>query len=120
MNKDIFYKKETVYKKAGKEVVDAAYAYADGYKKFLDDAKTEREAVKVAIGMLEAKGFREYKFGDAMKKGDRLYYNNRGKNLFAFTIGENAYDGLRITASHVDTVLVSFNVKSFLAWVYSQ
>ena len=39
MNKDIFYKKETVYKKAGSAVVEAAYAYAEGYKKFLDAAK---------------------------------------------------------------------------------
>ena len=102
MNKDIFYKKETVYKKAGSAVVEAAYAYAEGYKKFLDSAKTEREAVKTAITMLEAKDFREYKFGDKIKKGDRLYYNNRGKNLFIFTIGDNVKDGLRITASHID------------------
>ena len=102
MNKDILYKKETVYKKAGKEVVDAAYAYAEGYKKFLDAAKTEREAVSVTIEMLKEKNFREYKFGDEIKKGDRLYYNNRGKNLFVFTIGEDVREGLRITASHVD------------------
>ncbi len=102
MNKDILYKKETVYKKAGKEVVDAAYAYAEGYKKFLDAAKTEREAVSVTIEMLKEKNFREYKFGDEINKGDRLYYNNRGKNLFVFTIGDDVREGLRITASHVD------------------
>ena len=103
MNKEIFYKKETVYKKAGSEIVKKAYAYAEDYKAFLDAAKTEREAVRTAIDMLSAKGFREYCFGDVIKAGDRLYYNNRGKNLFVFTIGENiASTGLRITASHVD------------------
>ena len=103
MSKDIFYKKETVYKKAGSDVVAAAYAYAEGYKKFLDAAKTEREAVKATIEMLEAKDFREYKFGDKINKGDRLYYNNRGKNLFIFTIGEDIKNGLRISASHIDS-----------------
>ena len=103
MNKNIFYKKETVYKKAGSDVVEAAYAYAEGYKKFLDVAKTERETVKATIQMLEAKDFREYKFGDKIKKGDRLYYNNRGKNLFIFTIGNDVKDGLRISASHIDS-----------------
>ncbi len=103
MDKNIFYKKETVYKKAGKDVVNEAFKYAEGYKSFLDEAKTEREAVKSAISMLSAKGFREYKFGDEIKKGDRLYYNNRGKNLFAFAIGASgASEGLRIAASHVD------------------
>ena len=103
MNKELLYKKETVYKKAEKTVVDGAFCYAEGYKSFLDAAKTEREAVKVAIAMLEAKGFKEYKLGDAINKGDRLYYNNRGKNLFAFAIGANGVDdGIRITASHVD------------------
>jgi len=103
MNNDIFYKKETVYKKAGKAVTAAAFEYAEGYKRFLDAAKTEREAVTATLEMLAARGFREYSFGDPIKKGDRLYYNNRGKNLFIFTVGEDgAADGLRITASHID------------------
>lgn len=103
MNKDILYKKETVYKKVDGSVVDAAYAYAEGYKKFLDAAKTEREAVNTTLDMLKAKGFSEYNFGDEIKKGARLYYNNRGKNLFVFTIGDDcAKNGLRITASHID------------------
>ncbi len=103
MNKNILYKKETVYKKADKLTVESAFAYAEGYKKFLDAAKTEREAVKTVITMLGAKDFREYKFGDKIKKGDRLYYNNRGKNLFIFTIGSDGVkDGLRIAASHID------------------
>ena len=103
MNKDILYKKETVYKKAGDAVTAAAFAYAEDYKKFLNAAKTEREAVKTTIDMLTAHGFREYNFGDKINIGDRLYYNNRGKNLFIFTIGSKGVsDGLRITASHID------------------
>ncbi len=103
MNKEILYTKETVYKKAGKQITDEAFAYAENYKSFLDAAKTEREAVKTAIEMLSAHGFKEYDLGDEIKIGDRLYYNNRGKNLFAFVIGnDGAKNGLRITASHVD------------------
>ena len=103
MNKELLYKKETVYKKSGKSVVNEAFAYAEGYKAFLDAAKTEREAVRAAIAMLSVKGFKEYKLGDKISAGDRLYYNNRGKNLFAFAIGKNGVeDGIRITASHVD------------------
>ena len=103
MNKDILYSKKTVYEQLGKETTEAAFAYAEGYKSFLDAAKTEREAVKVSIEMLAAKGFKEYTLGDKVAAGDKLYYNNRGKNLFVFTIGsESIVNGIRIVASHVD------------------
>ena len=103
MNKDILYTKKTVYEKLGKETTDAAFAYAEGYKSFLDAAKTEREAVNTSIDMLKANGFKEYVLGDKVAAGDKLYYNNRGKNLFAFTIGsESIANGIRIVASHVD------------------
>lgn len=103
MNKDILYTKKTVYEQLGKETTDAAFAYAEGYKSFLDAAKTEREAVKASIAMLAAHGFKEYTLGDAVSVGDKLYYNNRGKNLFVFTVGsESIAKGIRIVASHVD------------------
>jgi aspartyl aminopeptidase len=103
MNKDILYSKKTVYEQLGKETTEAAFAYAEGYKSFLDAAKTEREAVKTSIEMLAAKGLKEYTLGDKVAAGDKLYYNNRGKNLFVFTIGsESVANGIRIVASHVD------------------
>ena len=103
MSENLTDKKETVYKKTDAENISAAFDYAEGYKSFLNSAKTEREAVKTAIAMLKPYGFKEYSFGDEIKIGDRLYYNNRNKNLFVFVIGSNgASDGLRIVASHID------------------
>lgn len=103
MSENLTYKKETVYKKTDAENISAAFDYAEGYKAFLNSAKTEREAVKTAIAMLKPYGFKEYSFGGEIKIGDRLYYNNRNKNLFVFVIGsDGASDGLRIVASHID------------------
>lgn len=103
MKNELKYEKKTVYEKTDKKNITAAFDYAEGYKKFLDAAKTEREAVKVAIDMLTPYGFREYQLGDKIEIGDKLYYNNRGKNLFVFTIGnDGAKNGLRIVASHID------------------
>ena len=103
MNKELSYKKETAYKKTDKSNIKAAFDYAEGYKSFLNAAKTEREAVKAAINMLTPYGFKEYNFGDEIQAGDRLYYNNRGKNLFVFSIGsEPITEGIRITAAHID------------------
>jgi len=86
-NKDLVYEKKSVYELAGKEVVDAAFAYAEDYKKYLDDGKTERESLVASIAIAEANGYREYRLGDKIEAGDRLYYNNRGKNLFLIKVG---------------------------------
>ncbi len=96
-------KHESAYSKLGTEGTEKAYEYAKGYVKFIDAAKTEREAVAEAVRLAEANGYKSYEFGDAVKAGDKLYYNNRGKSIFLFKIGsEDIECGIRITAAHVD------------------
>ena len=103
-NKNLRYEKKTVYELAGAKVVEEAYEYAKNYVKFLDASKTEREAVLESVRIAEAAGYRAWNFGDAINVGDKLYYNNRGKNIFLFRIGtENINNGVRITAAHIDS-----------------
>ena len=103
-NKNLRYEKKTVYELAGPAVVDEAYEYAKNYVKFLDAAKTEREAVVESVRIAEAAGYRAWNFGDPINVGDKLYYNNRGKNIFLMRIGtENINNGIRITAAHIDS-----------------
>lgn len=45
--------------------------------KFLDEAKTEREAVKAAVEIAEKAGFTEYIPGKLYNPGDRVYAINR-------------------------------------------
>ncbi len=100
---ELVYEKKTVYERADREAIDRAFDYCEGYKKYLDLGKTEREAVKVSIEMVERAGFTEYRLGDKIKAGDKLYYNNRGKNLFVFSVGsEPINEGIRLTVAHVD------------------
>ena len=103
-NQNLRYEKKTVYELAGAKVVEEAYEYAKNYVKFLDASKTEREAVTEGVRLAEAAGYRAWNFGDAINVGDKLYYNNRGKNIFLFRIGtENINNGIRITAAHIDS-----------------
>ena len=103
-NQNLRYEKKTVYELAGATVVDEAYEYAKNYVKFLDAAKTEREAVVESVRSAEAAGYRAWNFGDPINVGDKLYYNNRGKNIFLMRIGtENINNGIRITAAHIDS-----------------
>ena len=104
LKNELFYTKKNVYQLTDEANVKAAFDYAIGYKDYLDNAKTERESVSKAIEIAEKAGFKPYTLGQALKAGDKLYYNNRGKSLFVFTIGsENIENGIRISAAHVDS-----------------
>ncbi len=101
---EVFYKKKSAFELWHKDELDAAMEYSKGYAKYLDEGKTEREAVIASIRMLEAAGFREYKLGDAIAAGDKIYYNNRGKSIYVLAVGtENINSGVRISAAHIDS-----------------
>lgn len=65
--------------------------YAEGYKTFLDEAKTERDAVKEIARMAEAKGFRAWKRDDILKAGDKIYRINRNKGIMLAVIGKRTF-----------------------------
>ncbi len=100
---DLIYEKKTVYERGGKELCDRAYDYAKGYMTYLDKGKTEREALNYSIALCEERGYRPYRLGDPIHVGDKLYYNNRGRNLYVFSVGsEPINEGIRLTAAHID------------------
>lgn len=103
---ELTYSKKSFYEVFENEptMIDAAYDYARGYATYLDSSKTEREAVITSIALAEKNGYRAWKLGDPVKAGDRIYYNNRGKNLFVMQIGTEPINcGIRIVASHIDS-----------------
>ena len=84
------------------------FHFCEGYKKYISDCKTERESIKGAISLAEAKGYRDLKnvisTGESLKAGDKVYYNNMDKSLALFLIGsESIESGMRIIGSHVDS-----------------
>ena len=104
LKEKLFYKKENTFDVAGEGYADKVSAYAEGYKSYLDNAKTEREAVNKSIEMLTEAGYTEYRLGDKIEKGGAYYFNNRGKSLFAFKLGsESVENGIRICAAHIDS-----------------
>ena len=103
LKEKLFYSKKNVFENASDDA-EAAYEYAKNYMHFLDAAKTERESVIESIKIAEAAGFKSYELGEKINVGDKLYYNNRGKNLFLFTVGsEPLENGIRIAAAHIDS-----------------
>lgn len=98
------YKKQNYFEAANAAERKEIFAYAEGYKAFLDAAKTEREACAVSVEMAKKAGFTEYHFGDKLKAGDKKYFVNRGKSIVVFRVGTKNLeeDGLRLIASHID------------------
>lgn len=98
------YKKQNYFESANTAERKEIFAYAEGYKAFLDAAKTEREACAVSVEMAKEAGFTEYRFGDKLKAGDKKYFINRGKSVVVFRVGKKNLeeDGLRLIASHID------------------
>lgn len=84
--------------------VSKADGYCDGYKAFLDQAKTEREAVNYAENAARQAGFVPFAYGKQYAPNDKVYFVNRGKAIILAVIGEKPLtEGVRITAAHIDS-----------------
>ena len=78
--------------------------FSEDYKKFLDNAKTEREATSETIKLAKKKGFKDINSFKKVKAGDKVYVNNRGKNIALFVIGKEPIEkGMNILGAHIDS-----------------
>ena len=84
--------------------IKKADKFCEDYKKFLNHAKTEREAVEFAVKQLEENGFVKFSKNMKLSAGSKVYYNNRGKAIIASIIGTDPIEeGTRICAAHIDS-----------------
>ena len=83
-----------------KEIMD----FSEDYKKYLDKSKTEREACKTAIELAKKCGFKDGNTLKTFKKGDKIYFSNRGKAVALFVIGKEPVEkGMNILGAHIDS-----------------
>lgn len=82
--------------------------FAEGYRKFISDCKTERECVDEFICMAEKDGFKNLedviKANGKLTAGDKVYAINMGKTIAAFVIGKKPIEeGMNIVGAHLDS-----------------
>ena len=78
--------------------------FADGYKEFISNCKTERECASYIINKAIEAGFQNLDDVSNLKSGDKVYVNNRGKSVALFVIGEeNIKEGINILGAHIDS-----------------
>lgn len=87
---------------------ELVYRFAEDYRRFLSECKTERECVTVLEEEAKKAGFVKLEemieAGTALKAGDKVYANNMGKGLALFVIGSKDLScGMNILGAHIDS-----------------
>ena len=83
--------------------LEAAQTFCEGYKDFLNHAKTEREATAYSEMLLKKAGYRLFVPGEKLNAGDKVYRVNRAKCILAATIGTRSLEeGVHLNIAHVD------------------
>jgi aspartyl aminopeptidase len=78
-----------------------AFRFAEGYKHFLDRAKTEREAVREILELARESGFREPAEKAAGKK---FLFENKGRSAALAVLGASPLaGGAKLIVSHIDS-----------------
>lgn len=104
IKKDLFYEPKHAMEIVDDAVVKAADDFCEGYKKYLDEAKIERETVDFFVKEAEARGYTEFDRTKKYVAGDKVYYNNRGKAIILCVFGKKSIaDGVKISAAHIDS-----------------
>ena len=86
------------------DVKQKAHDFAEGYKKFLDNGKTEREVAAESEQMLKEAGYVEFDPKKTYKPGDKVYFVQFKKAVVAATIGTRSFeDGFRLVIAHTDS-----------------
>ncbi len=100
----LFYKQKHSCCTMSEAEVKKADKYCEGYKSFLNNCKTEREAAAEAVRMAVEKGFELFDINKSYKAGDKVYRLNRKKAVILAVIGKQPIEnGVNLTAAHIDS-----------------
>ena len=87
---------------------EEVFQFAEDYRKFISECKTERECTTEFAKRAEKAGFvnldEVLEKGTKLKAGDRVYANNMGKGIAMFVIGKKSMEeGMNILGAHIDS-----------------
>lgn len=87
---------------------DKVYQFAEGYRKFISEHKTERECALAFYEEAKKMGFADLDEliaqNKTVKTGDKIIANNMGKGLALFIVGKQPLEaGMNILGAHIDS-----------------
>lgn len=100
----LLLKREKGYDKPNQAQKKKITDLCEDYKEFIGKAKTERVFVYEAIKFLEENGFKKFERGMNLKKGDKIYFENRKRSLIAVKMGAKPLScGISLVGAHIDS-----------------
>ena len=100
LKEKLFMKRKSVWDNLEEGEMKKVMDFGEGYKTFLDNAKTEREATKEIVKYAKEKGFKSVY---DKNPGDKVYFEYKNKCVAMAILGKKPLDeGLNIVVSHID------------------
>lgn len=104
LKEELFYTPKHAGYVCSAEETETADRFCDGYMKFLNSCKTEREAAAYTKALAEKEGYTAFDPKGSYKAGDKVWFDVHGKALILCTFGTQPIEkGTRIVASHIDS-----------------
>lgn len=96
------------WKKYSSEKKQQVMEFAETYRRFISDCKTERECVDEIKKQALQAGFEDMQeviaSGKKLQPGDRVFADNKGKSMALYIIGRQPMEqGLNILGAHIDS-----------------
>ena len=104
LKEELFYQPKHMATVVEEDLFAKADVFAEGYKEFMSNFKTEREIAAYFTEEAEKHGYTVFDKTKTYKAGDRVYRVNRGKAIILATFGKKPLaEGVKIAASHIDS-----------------
>ena len=101
-------REKEAWKKYSSEEKQQVMEFAETYRMFISDCKTERECVDEIKKQALQAGFEDMQeviaSGKKLQPGDRVFADNKGKSMALYIIGRQPMEqGLNILGAHIDS-----------------
>ncbi len=104
LKEKLYKNNKSGWEKLSDEELENIFKFADEYMYYLNLSKTEKEIVRNSKDILIKNGFVDISEKQTLNPGDKVFYINRGRNVFAAVIGEeNLEEGMRLVVAHSDS-----------------
>lgn len=101
---ELLKNKKSGWEEVNDEEKQAIFTFSDEYMKFLNSAKTEREIIRETEILAREHGFKSLDEYSEVYPGDKVYFINRGKNIYLAVIGTESMEaGINIVGAHADS-----------------
>lgn len=103
MNSDLKYSRKNIWEQVDEQKLQQMMTFAEDYKAFISNAKTERTCVRQIMQRAIQQGFKPIEEMQSLKPGDRVCLSMKGKVVALVVMGKQGLEhGISLIGSHTD------------------